>query len=78
LNKESKESWHAIYDGKDLMAKIGKLIQKFKNRFFEMTLSDPGTRDCPHGTLLRGYGMGHGPRPISVVTTRNAVGLLVQ
>jgi hypothetical protein len=39
---------------------------------------DPGTRDCPRGTLLLGYGMGHGPRPTFVVTTRNAVGLLVQ
>jgi ribosomal protein L31 len=34
LNKGSKESWHAIYDGKDLMVKMGKLVQKFKNRFF--------------------------------------------
>jgi hypothetical protein len=41
-------------------------------------LSDPGTHDCPHGTLLRGYGMGHDPRSTSVVTTRNAVGLLVE
>jgi hypothetical protein len=30
------------------------------------------------GTLLLGYRMGHGPRPTSVVTTRNAVELLVQ
>jgi hypothetical protein len=41
-------------------------------------LSDSGTRDCPCGTLLLGYMMGHGPHPTSVVTTRNAVGLLVQ
>jgi hypothetical protein len=41
-------------------------------------LLDPGTRDCPRGTLLLGYGMGHGPRPTSVVPTHNAVGLLVQ
>jgi hypothetical protein len=41
-------------------------------------LLDPGTRDCTRGTLLLGYGMGHGPRPTSVVTTRDAVGLLVQ
>jgi hypothetical protein len=41
-------------------------------------LSDPGIRDCPRGTLLLGYRMGHDPRPTSVVTTRNAVGLLVQ
>jgi hypothetical protein len=41
-------------------------------------LSDPGTRDCPCGTLLLGYRMGYGPRPIFVVTTRNVVGLLVQ
>jgi hypothetical protein len=34
--KRSKESWHAIYDGKDLMVKMGKLVQKFKNRFFGM------------------------------------------
>jgi hypothetical protein len=26
--------WHAIYDGKDLMVKMGKLVQKFENRFF--------------------------------------------
>jgi hypothetical protein len=41
-------------------------------------LSDPGTRDSSRGTLLLGYEMGHGPRPTSVVTTHNAVGLLVQ
>jgi hypothetical protein len=41
-------------------------------------LSDPGTRDYPRGTLLLGYRMGLGPCPTSVVTTRNAVGLLVQ
>jgi hypothetical protein len=41
-------------------------------------LSDPGTRDYPRGTLLLGYGMGHDPHPISIVTTRNVVGLLVQ
>jgi hypothetical protein len=34
LNKGSKELWHAIYDGKDLMVKLGKLVQKFKNHFF--------------------------------------------
>jgi hypothetical protein len=32
--KDPKESWHAIYDGNDLMVKIGKLVQKFENRFF--------------------------------------------
>jgi hypothetical protein len=41
-------------------------------------LSDSGTRDCPRGTLLLGYGMGYGSRPTSVVTNRNAVGLVVQ
>jgi hypothetical protein len=41
-------------------------------------LLDPGTWDCPRGTLLPGYGMGHGPRPTSIVITRNAVGLLVE
>jgi hypothetical protein len=41
-------------------------------------LLDPGTRDCSRGTLLLGYGMGHGPRPTSIVTTRNAVGLLAK
>jgi hypothetical protein len=35
LNKGSKESWHAIYDGKDLMVKMGKLVQKFENCFFQ-------------------------------------------
>jgi hypothetical protein len=34
LNKGSKESWYAIYDGKGLMVKMGKLVQKFKNRSF--------------------------------------------
>jgi hypothetical protein len=29
-NKGSKESWHAICDGKDLMVKMGKLVQKFE------------------------------------------------
>jgi hypothetical protein len=41
-------------------------------------LSDPGTWDCPRGTLLLRYGMGHASCPTSVVTTRNAVGLLVE
>jgi hypothetical protein len=41
-------------------------------------LSDPGTRDCLRGTLLLGYGIGHDPRPTSIVTTHDAVGLLVQ
>jgi hypothetical protein len=36
LNKGSKESWHAIYDGKDLMVKMDKLVQKIENRFFGM------------------------------------------
>jgi hypothetical protein len=34
LNKRSKESCHAIYDNKDLMVQMGKLVQKFENRFF--------------------------------------------
>jgi hypothetical protein len=42
------------------------------------SLSNPGTWDCEHGILLLGYGKGHGPRPTTVVTTRSAVGLLVQ
>jgi hypothetical protein len=41
-------------------------------------LTDPGTQDCTRGTLLLGDGMGHVPRPTSVVTTPNAVRLLVQ
>jgi hypothetical protein len=41
-------------------------------------LSDQGTRDYPRGVLLLGYGMRHGSRPTSVVTTRSAVGLLIQ
>jgi hypothetical protein len=40
-------------------------------------LSDLSTRNCPRGTLLLGYRMGHAPRPTSVVTTHNAVQLLV-
>jgi hypothetical protein len=34
LNKGSKELWHAIYDRKDLMVKMGKLVQEFKNHSF--------------------------------------------
>jgi hypothetical protein len=34
--KGSKESWHVIYDGKDLMVQMSKLAQKFENRFFGM------------------------------------------
>jgi hypothetical protein len=41
-------------------------------------VSHPGTRDYPRGTLHLGYGMGHGPRPTSVITTHNVVGLLMQ
>jgi hypothetical protein len=41
-------------------------------------LSDPGIQDCLHDTLLLVYEMGHGPCSTSVVTTRNAIGLLVQ
>jgi hypothetical protein len=41
-------------------------------------LSDLGTRDCGRGVLFLGYGMGHGPHPISIVTTRSVVGLLIQ
>jgi hypothetical protein len=41
-------------------------------------VSDLGTRDCPRGTLQLRYRMGHGPCPTSVVTTHNAVGLLVE
>jgi hypothetical protein len=37
LNKGSKELWHAIYDRKNLMVKMGKLVQKFENRFSGMT-----------------------------------------
>jgi hypothetical protein len=41
-------------------------------------MSDPGTQDCTCGTLLLGYGMGHGPHPTFVVIICNAVGLFVQ
>jgi hypothetical protein len=34
--KGSKELWHTIYDGKNLMVKMGKLVQKFENHFFGM------------------------------------------
>jgi hypothetical protein len=37
-----------------------------------------GCETRAHGTIHMAYWMGHGPRPISVVTTRNAVGLLIQ
>jgi hypothetical protein len=40
-------------------------------------LSDPGTQDCARGVLFLGYGMGHDPRPTSVVTTRSIVELLI-
>jgi hypothetical protein len=32
--KDPKELWHAIYDGNDLMVKMGKFVQKFENHFF--------------------------------------------
>jgi hypothetical protein len=41
-------------------------------------LSNPGTQGCARGVLLLGYGMGHGPHPISVVATRSAIGVLVE
>jgi hypothetical protein len=41
-------------------------------------LSDLGTRDCAHGVLFLGYGIGHGPHPISIVTTPSIVELLIQ
>jgi hypothetical protein len=31
--KDPKESWHAIYDGMDLMVKMGNFFQKFENFF---------------------------------------------
>jgi hypothetical protein len=34
LNKGSKKSWHVIYDSKDLMVKMGKLVQKFEKPLF--------------------------------------------
>jgi hypothetical protein len=30
----SKESWYATYNGKDLMVKMGKLVQKFEKPLF--------------------------------------------
>jgi ribosomal protein L31 len=33
---DPKKSWHAIYDGNDLMVKMGKLVPKFENRYFRM------------------------------------------
>jgi hypothetical protein len=41
-------------------------------------LSDLDPQDCAHSVLFLGYGMGHGPRPTSVVTTHSVVGLLIQ
>jgi hypothetical protein len=46
--------------------------------YFLPIVSDLGIQDCPCGVLLLGYGMRHGPRPTSVVTTRSAVGLLIR
>jgi hypothetical protein len=37
LNKGSEESWH---DGKDLMVKMGKSVQIFKNLFFRDEFSE--------------------------------------
>jgi hypothetical protein len=34
--KDPNKSWHAICDGKDLMVKMGKLVEKFENRFLGM------------------------------------------
>jgi hypothetical protein len=44
----------------------------------KVPLSDPGAWDCTYGILLLGYGMGHDPRSTSIVTTHNAVGLLIE
>jgi hypothetical protein len=41
-------------------------------------LSDLGLRDCAHGLHLIGKGVGHGPRPTLVVTTRSIVEILTQ
>jgi hypothetical protein len=41
-------------------------------------LSDPGIRDYTYGLHLKGYEVGHGPRPILVVTTCSLVELLIQ
>jgi hypothetical protein len=40
LNKRSKESWHAIYGGKGLIVKMGKLVQKLENRSFRDELPE--------------------------------------
>jgi hypothetical protein len=40
-------------------------------------LSDPDPLDCTHGLHLTGYGVGHGPRPTPVVTTRSVIELLI-
>jgi hypothetical protein len=74
------------YSEDTFKTKSGELEDAFRNTWTPAVLgyeeleglSDLGTRDCPHGTLLLGYGMGHGPCPTSIVTTHNAVGLLIQ
>jgi hypothetical protein len=40
-------------------------------------LSDPDLQDCAHSVHLTGEGVGHGPCPTPVVTTRNIVELLI-
>jgi hypothetical protein len=35
LEKRSKNSWHAIYDGKDFIVKMGNLVRNSKTTFLE-------------------------------------------
>jgi hypothetical protein len=59
------------YSEDTFKTKFGKLEDAFRSIQTPVVLgyeelgglSDPGTRDCPCGTLLLGYGMGHVPRP---------------
>jgi hypothetical protein len=57
---------------------LGLRHEYFLTRLFCNVLVRPGHTELTRGILLLGYGMGHGPRRTSIVTTRNAVGLLVE
>jgi hypothetical protein len=56
---------------------VSNEVEKLKSKVKALML-DPGARDYTRGILLLGYGMRYGPLPTSVVTTCNAVGLLVE
>jgi hypothetical protein len=55
FNKGSKESWHAIYDSKDLMVKMGKLVREFKNRSFRDEFHEKMVEQITSPKSIRNY-----------------------